>query len=93
MVYVPSDPNDKVYVIDTSSNTVTSSISVSGGATGVAISADGSKLYVSNGANNTVSAFNTSDNSAIGSPISVGTYPRGIAFTPDGSYAYVANMT
>jgi len=56
---------------------------------GVAITPDGSTVYVTN-LNNTVSVIATATN-AVSATIPVGHGPLGVAFTPDGSKAYVAN--
>jgi YVTN family beta-propeller protein len=58
--------------------------------TGVAVTPDGSKVYVANQSSNTVSVINTATN-AVGS-ITVGSGPVGGAVTPDGSEVYVANF-
>jgi YVTN family beta-propeller protein len=57
---------------------------------GVAVTPDGSRVYVTN-LNNTVSVIATATNSVVAT-ISVGNGPLGVAFTPDGSKAYVANQ-
>jgi len=56
---------------------------------GVAVTPDGSKVYVTN-LNNTVSVIAAATN-AVSATISVGNGPVGVAFTPDGSEAYVTN--
>src|SRR5262249_10348142 len=56
---------------------------------GVAVTPDGSTVYVTN-LNNTVSVIATATN-AVSATISVGHGPVGVAFTPDGGKAYVAN--
>ena len=57
---------------------------------GVAVTPDGSKVYVAN-LNNSVSVIDTATN-AVSATIPVGNGPVGVAFTPDGSKAYVANQ-
>jgi YVTN family beta-propeller protein len=57
---------------------------------GVAVTPDGSKVYVTN-LNNTVSVIAAATN-AVSATISVGNGPVGVAFTPDGSKAYVTNQ-
>jgi YVTN family beta-propeller protein len=56
---------------------------------------DGSKVYVANFGDSTVSVIATATNTVIGSPILVGgnirSVPVGLAVTPDGSKVYVAN--
>jgi YVTN family beta-propeller protein len=57
---------------------------------GVAVSPDGSKVYVTN-LNNIVSVIATATNT-VSATIPVGNGPVGVALTPDGSEAYVANQ-
>jgi YVTN family beta-propeller protein len=59
---------------------------------GVAVTPDGSKVYVANQNDGTVSVIATATNTVVGSPITVGTLPFGVAVTPDGSKVYVANF-
>ena len=73
----------QVYVIHTATNTVVGSpIPVGSVPRGVAVTPDGSKVYVANAGisplNNTVSVIDTKTNTVVGSPITVGTGP--IAF-------------
>lgn len=83
-----------VSVIDTATNSVIGSpIAVGDQPTGVAISPDGSKVYITNVASDTVSVIATATNSVIGSPITVGSHPFGVAAAPDGSKVYVANFS
>lgn len=82
-----------VNVIDTNTDTLVASIAVGGGPSGIAITPDGLRAYVTNFDNNSVSIIDTVNRVVIGSPITagIGTNPWGIAITPDGSKAYVAN--
>ena len=57
----------------------------------MAVTPDGSKVYVANDADDTVSVIATATNTVIGSPITVGIFPFGVAVTPDGSKVYVVN--
>jgi len=57
----------------------------------VAVSPDGSKVYVTNFNSDDVSVIATASNTVISSPIAVGSSPIGVAVTPDGSKVYVAN--
>ena len=86
---------DTVSVINTATNTVTATIAVGSGPWGVAVSPDGSKIYVGNlgqypSYGNTVSVIDSVTNTVVAT-ISVGNGPYGIAVTPDGSKVYVAN--
>ena len=67
------------------------SIQVGNGPSVVAVSPDGSRVYVTNAHSNTVSVINTAVNTVVGT-IRVGTYPTGVAVSPDGSRVYVTNF-
>jgi len=55
--------------------TVVKTISVGTDPLGVAVTPDGSKVYVANQSDNTVSVIDTATNTVIGSPIPVGNVP------------------
>jgi YVTN family beta-propeller protein len=57
----------------------------------VAVTPDGTRVYLTHIGNNVVSVIDTATNTVIGSPIPVGFSPYGLAVTPDGSKVYVAN--
>jgi YVTN family beta-propeller protein len=82
-------PRNTVSVIDTATDTVIGSpIAVGSIPLAVAASPDGSKVYVTNSASNTVSAIATAANTVTAFPVSE---PRGLAVSPDGSEVYAAN--
>ena len=63
---------------------------------GLAVSPDGTKVYVTNFgppavSTGTVSVIKTANRGVVAT-IPVGNYPTGVAFTPDGTHAYVANV-
>jgi YVTN family beta-propeller protein len=97
--YITNGGDNTVSVISTATNTVIGSpISVGRQPAGVAVTPDGSKVYVTNYGDpgtpmdaGSVSVINTATNTVIGSPISVGRNPVGVAVTPDGSKVYVTN--
>jgi YVTN family beta-propeller protein len=78
--------------ISSSSHTVIDTVSVGGAGypSGVAVTPDGSYVYVTNQSDDAVVVIQTSDNSVIDT-ISVGDRPNGVAVTPNGSYVYVTN--
>lgn len=61
-LYVANMDADTVSVIDTSSGTITDTISVGDAPCSVSLSTDGSKLYVANSGSSTVSVISLSDN-------------------------------
>jgi len=86
-----------VSLIDTSTDTVSYTLTLGNLPDGVAVTPDGTKAYVVNNFDGTVSVIDlTASPPAVktgtGYPIAVGTTPYGIAITPDGTKAYVANI-
>jgi YVTN family beta-propeller protein len=77
-------------VINTTTNTVTATITVGTYPWSVAVTPNGEYAYVTNEGGNTVSVINTATNT-VTATITVGNYPRCVAITPDGAYAYVTN--
>ena len=73
----------------TPSTTAVTSITVGSGPLGVAVSPDGSSVWVTNNGAGTVSRIATSDNTV--TPITVGSGPLGVAMSPDGSSVWVTN--
>jgi YVTN family beta-propeller protein len=89
--YVTNAQDRTVSVIDTATNTVTTTLSVGGFPWGVAISPDASRAYVANAfPDNTVSVIATATNT-VTTTIAVGDFPEELAFTPNGASVYVSN--
>jgi len=89
--YIPA--GDTVSVIDTTTNTITTTIAISGGfpmPAGVAVSLDGTRVYVADSNNDTVSVIDAATNTVIAT-ITVGNSPVGVAVNPAGSRVYVGN--
>jgi YVTN family beta-propeller protein len=80
-----------VSVIDTATNTVSTTIPVGGQPFGVAVTPDGSKVYVGNNAffGGIVQVINPATN-GVSANIPVGGLLQGVAVTPDGRKVYVA---
>jgi YVTN family beta-propeller protein len=57
----------------------------------LAVTPNGSKVYVANKGDSTVSVIHTATNNVVGSPIPVGGNPFGVAVTPDNKKVYVTN--
>jgi YVTN family beta-propeller protein len=82
--------NGTVSVIDAATNTVIATIPLGYMPGGVAVSADGTRIYVVNSDNNTVSVIDAATNTVIAT-IPVGIMPDGVAVSPDGTKVYVTN--
>ncbi|MCX2934307.1 beta-propeller fold lactonase family protein [Mycobacterium sp. CVI_P3] len=70
---------------------VVAMVNVGNNPTGIAISSDGSKVYVTNTDDNTVTVIDTTDPNYATSTITTGSQPHGITISPDDSTIYVAN--
>jgi YVTN family beta-propeller protein len=75
--YVSSGRGKRVFVIDTMTNMVTSSLEVGERPWGIALSPDGKFLYTANGPSNDVSVVDLGSNKVI-KKINVGTGPWGV---------------
>ncbi len=73
----------------TKTNTVTDTVLVGTGPSGVAVTPDGTSVYVANSDDDNVSVINTKTNTVTN--MSVGFVPRGVTVTPDEKKVYVAN--
>ena len=71
---------------------VSNTITVGRGPNGVAVSPDGSQIFVPNSGDNTVSVIAV-DTGTVSTTIPVGQEPDAVAVSPDGTQAYVANCT
>ncbi|WP_245814056.1 YncE family protein [Rhodococcus marinonascens] len=71
-------------------DTVIDTILVGNNPFGVAITLDGSFVYVVNTDDGTVSVIDTGTNMVVDT-VMVGSFPEGVAITPDGTRAYVVN--
>ncbi len=75
----------------TPSQTAVTPITVGAEPYGVAVSPDGSSVWVANNGSGTVSRIATSNNAV--SPITVGARPYSVAVSPDGSNVWVTNIS
>ncbi len=99
--YITNRVSSTVSVINTATNTVIATIPIDNGSPGpgpfpgpggVAVSPDGSKVYIANIEFNTVSVIDTASNT-VTATIPVGVNPESVAVTPDSSKVYVTNGT
>src|SRR5438132_5602524 len=81
--YVTNASSNNVSVIDTASNTVVATVRVGSGPSGVAITPDGTRAYVTNGTNvgNTVSVIDTASNTVVAT-VGVGAESLSVAISP-----------
>jgi YVTN family beta-propeller protein len=85
-----TQPSHTVSVLDTATYAVLDLLTVGNGPMGMAVSPDGSRLYVTNSDDNTLSVVATADLGVIAT-VPVGTVPSCVAVSPDGTRLYVAN--
>ncbi|HEX8090358.1 MAG TPA: beta-propeller fold lactonase family protein, partial [Blastocatellia bacterium] len=91
--YVTAENGGTVTVVNAKTHRVTRTIELPRGQVkpmGIAISRDGSRLYVSNGRGNSVAVIDTRSNKIL-AMISVAQRPWGIALSADGRKIYTAN--
>jgi len=79
-----------VSVINTTTNTVATNVIVGLDPYGIAVTPDGTKVYVTNSGSNNVSIIDTATNN-VTATVPVGLNPFGVGVTPDGTKVYVAN--
>lgn len=87
---------DQVMVVDTNPasptfHTVLATITVQSNPWGVAITPDGTRVYVVNIGSNSVSVISTATNTVTATLSGVAGDPQGVAITPDGKRAYVTS--
>ena len=92
LVYLTSPYDETVYVLDGSTNTITSSIVVGGEPAGVDVSAATGRLWVTDiaASRNLVHVYDTSTNAKI-AELAAGHYPVAVAVNGAANRAYVSN--
>jgi YVTN family beta-propeller protein len=94
-LYVANSFGGSVSVIAAASNTVTSTVTMTGATPtpiGVAVDATGNKVYVTDNKNNNVAIINGATDTLLTTPtINTGQAPYGLAFNPANNTLYVAN--
>ena len=89
--YVADDNSNLLSVTDLSTGNLITTVGVGGYPLGVAISPDGSTVYVTN-SSNSVSVVKTATNSVL-TTILVSKGPYGVVISPDGNTLYVTNYS
>jgi YVTN family beta-propeller protein len=92
-VSIFNDPDrsiNRVAVLDTATNTVVTTIKVGSRPFALAVSPDGSQIYVPNHDSGTISVIDTASNSLV-TDIRVKPNPHWVAFSKDGTRAYAVN--
>ena len=89
--YTSNQYTNDVTVIDTAMNTVVATVPVGTYPQGVAVTPDGTAVYVTNDNDFTVSVIAAATNTVVAT-VPVGAYPVGVVATPDGTSVYVANF-
>src|SRR5882724_2728767 len=91
LIYVPGTAGG-ITEINSANNIVFATAPWAHGSNGgIAITPDGSRMYVNNADVSSVSVFDTATNVPL-MEIGVGQNPIGLAITPDGSHAYVSSQ-
>ena len=94
-LYVPGGIDiGAVFVISTATNTLSATVALPGNnpaTNGLAITPDGTQVYVADSDNNVVDIIDTATNTVESTQIPVGGAPIAVAITPDGSSVYVVN--
>jgi YVTN family beta-propeller protein len=92
-VYISGNDSRLIHVLDTATNTIIDEISVNARPSGLALTPDGSKLYVAMGFHaNEVSVIDTSSDS-VASNIPITDDPISVEITPDRKRAYVVAVS
>jgi len=93
-IYVSSNYNDSIMVINGTTNTTVESIQLGFHPGNMAVSPDGKKLYVSNVDDDQVIVIDTSTNASVDAFIPVNAADsRGMAVTPNGDYLCMTSHT
>ena len=88
--HIKSNNDNTASTSNSVNNFITTTINVGTNPTGVAVSPDGTKVYVTNLNDDTVSVINTKTNT-VTATVPVGSNPSTIAGSPDGTKVYVTN--
>ncbi|MFN0015123.1 MAG: PKD-like domain-containing protein [Saprospiraceae bacterium] len=82
--------SNRVLVLDVIAGTITASIPVGGGAFGVSVSPDGTRVYVACANTDNLYVLDAATNVVL-TTVPLGDAPSGVVVSPDGSRVYIAN--
>lgn len=89
-VYVTNPSDDSVSVIDTATQAVLANVTAGNQPFGVAVTPDGSQVYVGLVGDQAVAVLDTANNYQVGTILELSHPPSGLAAAPDGSQVWVA---
>lgn len=90
--YIADNGNSSVTVFSTTSNVIIGTIAVGSGPLSIAANSTGSKVYVTNTTDGTVSVINTATNTVTATvTVGVNSNPQGVVVSPDNSKVYVSD--
>lgn len=89
-LYITNHDSNSVSVIDASTNSVTATIPVGNGPSGIAVDVLGRRAYAANSNDGTISVIDTATNSVMAT-IETGLMPVGLALGPNGERLYVSD--
>jgi YVTN family beta-propeller protein len=90
-VYVAADESNLVSRISVNDNSVTDFTTATGGPNGITVSGDGTRMYVSNPADDSVSLIETATPPGTRNDINVGDFPLNLALSEAQNKLYVSN--
>jgi YVTN family beta-propeller protein len=91
-IYVTNQLDDTLSVINARTNQVTATVAAGVAPEGVAVTPDGSRVYIADSGSAEVSVLDTANNKIVAT-VPVGKSPTGVALSPDGQFLYVANRS
>jgi YVTN family beta-propeller protein len=90
LVYVVNGGSNEVWIVNPERQTVVSKLGVGEAPIGIAITPDGSRIFVSNSRSSDLTVIDARSGSVLVS-IPVGKAPFGVAVSPDGKRVFVVN--
>jgi len=89
-MYVSCENTNEIVVFNLTNDSITSRIPILYSPWGLALTPDGSELWVAGYSDSTIQVVSTVTNQVVSIIDTVSNFPHAIVITPDGNYAYVA---